>query len=132
MFNNIGDKLMTAALWVAIVGCAGAVCLGICYCFSSALLGIIVLVIGCLSALLASMMLYGFGHLICNSDETLEILRGEDPSPTSTVEDRRSFAPVKVVPDEEGKIPCPLCGSVQRGDRGECWSCGQTFSGNKN
>ncbi len=132
MFNNIGDKLMTAAVWVAIVGCVGAVITGILYFPVGILFGILILIFGCLSALLFSLVLYGFGHLICNSDEMLELLRGEDPYPASTVEDRKSFAPVRVVPDEEGKITCPACGSVQKGDRAECWSCGQTFSGNKN
>ena len=128
MFHNIGDKRMTAAVWVALLGCVGAVCAGVSYCFVNLVLGILVGIFGCLAALLLSMVLYGFGHLICNSDEMLEILRGDERYPSSTVEDRRSFAPVKVVPDEEGKITCPVCGSVQKGNRSECWSCGQRFA----
>ena len=127
MFDRIGDKLISVGVWTVVAGCIGSILLGLLVLRSNPLLALLIGVFGCAGSVLFGMIVYGLGTLICNTEELLALARKEDLYPVSTVEDRKSFAPVRVVPDEEGKITCPACGSVQQKDRKECWSCGQAF-----
>lgn len=75
MFSNIGGKIKKLAVAITILGMIGSIVAGISimsiggrygsyYRSGSVVSGVLVIVIGCLFSWLASLSLYGFGHLI--------------------------------------------------------------------
>lgn len=69
MFNNIGGKIKTLAQVICALGIIGSVIGGIVFiCNEIVLVGIVVLACGSLLSWVGSLGLYGFGHLIENTD----------------------------------------------------------------
>lgn len=68
MFDNISDKMKSAATALAVLGIIGSIIVGIVMIAESPLVGLLVIVIGSLSSWVSSFTLYGFGQLIENTD----------------------------------------------------------------
>lgn len=68
MFDNISDKMKSAATALAILGIIGSIIVGIVMIAESPLVGLLVIVVGSLSSWVSSFTLYGFGQLIENTD----------------------------------------------------------------
>ena len=69
MYDNIGGKIKTWAVWIFIVEAIGAVIGGIAMIANdNGLIGFLTMVIGPFVAWVFSWLLYGFGQLIENSD----------------------------------------------------------------
>lgn len=77
MFNNIGLKIKAAASFVLFLGISGSVLGGITVISSlrssTKILGLFIIVIGCLGSWLASLAFYGLGQLIENTDKLVEL-----------------------------------------------------------
>ena len=79
VFNNIGGKIKTLAQSICAVGIIGSVIGGTVFiCNEIVITGIVVLVCGSLLSWVGSLGLYGFGHLIENTD--ILVARGEKNS----------------------------------------------------
>ncbi|MCH5212283.1 MAG: hypothetical protein J1G06_04650 [Oscillospiraceae bacterium] len=127
MFDNIGGKIKTLAQVVCWIGIIGSVISGIVMIATDddlAFLGVIVIVIGSLVSWVSSFTLYGFGHLIENTD--LLILkveklysRKEEPY----LNEKKSYSNKNT---ENGNTPhrwaCNYCGKFI--DRSPCPYCG--------
>lgn len=78
MFNDIGQKIKKFAEIICAIGIAGSLIYGlIAFLNKDALMAIVVIIAGSLSAWIGSAILYGFGQLIENSDiikERMEVL----------------------------------------------------------
>lgn len=68
MFDNISDKMKSAATALAILGIIGSIIVGIVMIAESLLVGLLVIIVGSLSSWVSSFTLYGFGQLIENTD----------------------------------------------------------------
>lgn len=68
MFDNISDKMKSAATALAILGIIGSIIVGIVMIAESPLVGWLVIIVGSLSSWVSSFTLYGFGQLIENTD----------------------------------------------------------------
>ena len=70
MFNNIGGKIKKLAIILCILGMIGSIVYAI-ICFTTSsryqdltLIGVLILVLGCLMSWISSFFVYGFGELI--------------------------------------------------------------------
>lgn len=79
MFDDIGSKMKTLATVCTWLGIAGSVLLGILM-LNNTPLGLLVIIFGCFFSWCASLGLYGFGHLIENSDKLVAQKDGGDPT----------------------------------------------------
>lgn len=68
MFDNISDKMKSAATALAILGIIGSIIIGSVMIAESLLVGLLVIIVGSLSSWVSSFTLYGFGQLIENTD----------------------------------------------------------------
>ncbi|MCH5183452.1 MAG: hypothetical protein J1E00_04670 [Oscillospiraceae bacterium] len=69
MFSNIGGKIKMLAMVLCGIGSAASILLGIVLLVNEAIIvGIIFMLIGPLLSWIGSFILYGFGHLVENSD----------------------------------------------------------------
>ncbi len=77
MFRNIGEKIKDISVFVTIAGIFIS-CIGGCVLWSVdeslIVTGIIIAVVGSLISWLSTVLLYGYGQLISNSDRIVEIL----------------------------------------------------------
>ena len=74
MFNNIGEKIKSVAVVVTIIGIAVSFLYGGWLIFTGSwLFGVCTIIIGSISSWLASLVLYGFGQLVSNSDSMVEL-----------------------------------------------------------
>ncbi len=73
MFENISEKIKSASIILATAGMIVSFTLAVCLFFSNILLALITGVIGSLFSWLGALVLYGFGHLIENSDKILKL-----------------------------------------------------------
>ena len=107
MFNNIGEKIKVVAQFITWLGIIASVL--ICLVLASTGgdesigLGCVFLIVGCIGSWLSSLLLYGFGQLIENSDiiaskynssrlsEADENAYKNDPDYKSTKKDERTF-----------------------------------------
>ncbi len=89
MFTNIGNKIKTLAKVLCIIGIAFSVIMGLVVMIAPAASGssaagvgvvggILYIVLGSLISWLASLTTYGFGHLICNTEEIKQKLCGAE------------------------------------------------------
>ena len=75
MFSNIGSKIKIVAIVSTVIGMIISVVYGFVLVKYSALVGILVVVLGCLGSWLGSFTLYGLGQLIENSDIIVKQLK---------------------------------------------------------
>lgn len=68
MFNNIGSKIKSLAIVITVLGFITSFFFGIAVLIYSGILGIIIIIAGCIISWVSSFLLYGFGQLIENSD----------------------------------------------------------------
>ena len=72
MFEGIGEKIKVLAKIVAVVGVLASTIVGFLmmesFGYGNELIGVVVIIFGSISSLIASFLIYGFGHLIINSD----------------------------------------------------------------
>lgn len=72
MFDNVGRQIKTLSKFLFWVGIILSVIIGFFYAIndtSTALLGLIILICGCFGSWVSSLLLYGFGQLIENTDK---------------------------------------------------------------
>ena len=75
MFDNIGGKIKTLALVICAAGAIASVICGLAMFDDSFLLGLLIIVAGCLGSWTGSFCLYGFGELIEETARNREINR---------------------------------------------------------
>lgn len=121
MYNNVGGKIKGIASFVTGIGIAISVCAGI---VMIAVLedlvfwGFLVMIVGSIASWLATLLLYGFGQLIENSDiiaKHLKNLDHKDSSSSNPVQqpDKSSTADTnKITVNTEGQRvgTCDFCG----------------------
>ena len=102
MFDRIGEKIKTLAFVCTLLGMvasfAGAVCIWATDELKSRfIIGLVILIFGCLFSWIGSFILYGFGELIEKTTETAERLKKlgikegliEEPEKTENVENKK-------------------------------------------
>ena len=142
MYDNIGSKIKGLAVFVCVAGIIICVAYGIAAITANpsrnTLAGLLTIAIGSVGAWLGSLALYGFGHLIENSDycvvalQNLEkvvqgSLSGKQESSTGN---NYEYKPSRMVATSGGKWICSECGTANSGDTMICKDCGTT-RGNK-
>ncbi len=154
--SNIGAKLKTLAVVVAVISGAGSFLLLIAALSQKndlVLYGIVLAVAGLLGAVIMLFVLYGFGQLIENSDIIAGAVKNgamkvtQQPIPSPVVHTAASVTAYKKPdnaknPTEHGAKPqrsgkairideeneqCSFCGTVQKAGRSVCWNCGLRF-----
>lgn len=73
MFENVGKKIMDCVTIITIVGCIGFCIFGLILLGTVPLIGVLVMIIGCLLTWISGFVLYGFGRLIHNSEQLNEL-----------------------------------------------------------
>ena len=131
MFNKLGEKLQFLALlefWVWVI--ASVVGGGICICFVSFLLGVLIIVLGVFVSWLSAVVLYTIGEIEINTRVARNLTRVDNTSKnisTTAENSKPSFssltktAPVKTAFDPTKR--CPHCGEIVRSNR--CDMCNQ-------
>lgn len=149
MFEEPGHKLKTVAkilCWLGIIGTViAAVTLGKDRYGDLDLLSFaLILVIGCVTSYISSLVLYGFGEMIENTSgisghtsrilvklEGIEQSAGQHSTDKSSAESNhpsnsslgaRTSAELDL--KSKGLIRCPECGTIQSIDRESCYCCG--------
>ena len=159
MFDNVGEKIKKFATTLAWLGISLSLLFGIVFIAvgegsdSSVAIGLTVMIAGPLSSWISSLLLYGFGQLITNSD--LLVKQGtktrlhpgeafssppktEQKAPAQTNTTPTTPAPTKEWADkatftvtENETIICTQCNYEQPKERKVCWHCGARFENNK-
>jgi hypothetical protein len=74
MFNKIGEKIKILAIVICIVGIVASLFVGLLFIADDEiLLGITTIVVGVLASWVSVFVLYGFGHLVENSEKMVEL-----------------------------------------------------------
>jgi len=115
MFKNIGGKIKKISEIVTWIGIIVSVILGIIIMLPGdimVLVGLIVIALGCFSSWVGSLLLYGYGQLIENSDKLLLLHIGEknksEPDLDQREETHKSSIHTAKTPSKVGK--CEICG----------------------
>ncbi len=149
MFDNIGAKIKGLAIVCTILGCvASLVCSIRCWASEKILIGVVILIGGCVFSWIGSFLLYGFGELIVqttniakgnqrmqmltaynNSQETSDITKQTiDEIKDEIVEDYECEKNAKMDELDKINIPnkdeCPCCFNKINADDKECFYCG--------
>ena len=142
--HNTGRKILALARIVAIIMIVGAIIAGITTGIAIGgslnngaigfFAGLVTAVLGSLSAWLLNLLLTGFGELVSNSHELLDIAKKSYATPQvirtdlhEKVQDanaQRVFQPASTGNDA---FRCPNCGATQKSDRLFCNKCGAKF-----
>ena len=115
MFQNIGGKIKKIADWVLILGIISSIIWGIAIMVTDEELileGFITMIVGSISAWLSSVLLYGFGQLIENSDK-LVMMQSQATGISEPDLDKRQKEEEKVYyesKDEPIIGKCDMCG----------------------
>ena len=154
MFDNIGRKIKTIAAVMGLVGGLASVIRGGMILFAgdnaeTIITGLLVLLLGSLASWGVSLLVYGFGQLIENSNQTVRklhglevqvrMLREANPPAMPAAPVRQQSAPA-AMPDAPVRVPpavvkpaparpedkwkCPACGAWNRGSV-FCSGCGK-------
>ena len=152
MFSNIGGKIKVLAVVMCILGMVASLAIGVIVIIgggflrfsgsygsagtAATIVGILIIIFGCLFSWIGSFVLYGYGELIAKMMETADNTRnmlfamqqkgGGSPS---------GFAPVPPFPEPPvqpqpemniaaGPVTCPSCGAVNSPDVNFCVNCG--------
>ena len=75
MFNNIGKKIKTVTLFFFVIGCILSIVLGAYIIAKINKWGWALLLLGPLSSWISSLLTYGFGQLVENSDRMVKIMQ---------------------------------------------------------
>lgn len=113
MFSNMGGKIKALAKVVCWVGIIASVITGFSMCGyrGTAVTGIIVMIVGSLSAWIGSFVLCGFGEMVEATMETRDILRRTGS---------RTFTNAST-----DTWKCPHCGQENTTVSSQCKGCGQ-------
>ena len=95
MFNNIGSKLKTVAQVFAWLGIGASALIGIIVmaAYEAIFLGLIIIAFGCLGSWLSSLAMYGFGHLIENTDKLVSQQKQPAPQKKTQLDDIEANLP---------------------------------------
>ena len=74
MFDNIGGKIKSLAQIIAYILMGLSILAGLLMLFSNPVVGILSIVVGCLSAWIGSFFMYAFGELVENSERSANSL----------------------------------------------------------
>lgn len=143
MFENIGGKIKTLAMAICVLGVVASLILAVVFCFQAdVLLGVVVLIGGCLASWVGSFCLYGFGELIeetsitrqINADimKHLKAASGEENSEQNRLAEafrRASSVGSYTIPGAKSTSDdswrCKKCNSVNHRTQKYCASCGE-------
>lgn len=120
MSENIGRSIKNAGQAVLIIGCILSLLIG----FMHISLLLLVAPVGCLLSWLFSILIYGFGQMVENSDKCVKILTAVHAEP----------APPEQTPTPkplQGPWTCYSCGTTNEGRIGTCVQCGTTRAWSK-
>ena len=93
MFNNIARKIKILAMVIAAIGVAASIVFGFSFLKDEEyLIGILVIVVGSAISCASVFTLYGFGHLIENTDKLVENSCRQDESRATHFCDKCGYA----------------------------------------
>lgn len=138
MFSGIGDKIKTVAMVLCIIGIITSVAVGVQLIGESFMTAVLTIVIGCLTAVVSTMCLYGFGELIeetaRNRQINEEILRNlrklQNPEAEPTGEERAAAIGTHEIQGggvywPDGHWNCRKCGAENKREDRFCKACGE-------
>lgn len=138
MYDNIGDKIKTVAVVSCVLGIIASVIWGVVTMFASFLVGLLVIVVGCLCSWLGTLTFFGFGELIeetqCNravNEKLLAVLESKQAE-TAVQKTKQETATVqctgaKPVAAWNTGWQCKHCGSENKAGNVFCQNCGEYF-----
>lgn len=112
MFENIGSKIKNLAIVFTCIGFVASFITG----FTVMPFGIIYIVVGCLISWIGSMLIYGFGQLIENTDKLVNKLSPEEETAEEITHSKSS--------SKRENWTCISCGTENAGHIPYCNSCG--------
>ena len=128
MFNNIGEKIKSLAIFSTIIGIVLSALLGIRAIFTHSFIeGLLIVAIGSFMAWIASFLLYGYGELIENTQIIASNMpKKNTPLPKSVATPKKDYlAKYRTTPATAGqKTSCPYCLETINETDTECKSCG--------
>lgn len=116
MFDNIGGKIKALAMGITILGITASVIWGLTILLEGDFVGLVIMLGGSLAAWIGSFLIYGFGELIDNTRQLIDIGKSCKGSPNS--DPAQGFAPVstpKMQPTSKQVAHawrCPHCGNM--------------------
>ena len=136
MFNDIGGKIKSLAVFCAFLGIAASIITGLILIFTSksynptANTGLIIIVAGSLGSWIGSFSMYGFGELIektCENNKVLLRIKNQmEVSDEPKVISDKNESPTNNNFSLKG-IVCPACNTTQPSFRTTCWTCGASL-----
>ena len=141
MYENTGKKILSLArvltvlmmVVVIITGIGIGVGISAIHPPIGLISAVLVIVIGCLSAWLSNLLLAGFGELVSNSFELLQIAKhggvsfGHVPSPKAPGQSNRATVPPQQHQSDgvnPGEWVCVRCNAINQNKISKCWDCG--------
>ena len=124
MFDNVASKLKTSANVLFILGVIGSVIWAIILFddYDPEMNGIVALILGIATSWFSSLLIYGFGHLIENTDK---LVGKQNPSSSKShvVLPPPSGDYLKKAGGKTTTNKCPYCGDIVK--NGRCEMCGK-------
>ncbi len=160
LYENIGGKIKSWAVWIFIAEAISAIITGLILMATSEYLllsGLLTVIFGPFIAFVSSLTLYGFGELIektcyneANTREIIDLLnkkndkntaiklplvhtspQSEQNTPPTSDEPDNNSKNASTFPTEKNTIICSLCNFEQPNHRTVCWHCGANFKPEK-
>ncbi len=116
MFENAGKMIKGAAKVATVLG----IILSVLGAVSSGGLWIVVLIVGCLSAWLGGLMIYGFGELVESTRRIADRIAPEEAAEEAAVRDETDRP---ILPPG---WTCPHCGTRNKIGEHRCSQCGKS------
>ncbi len=118
MYKNIGGKIKNVAEIITTIGCFASVVLGILVMVlgdgNGAMIftGLVVMAIGCFGSWLSTLLLYGYGQMIENSDKLVMLYAAEtkDGEPNLEQRGKEQIGNVEIDSVSSGNGKCDFCG----------------------
>ncbi len=161
MFEDVGSSIKSAAKTICALGMITAVILGVIRIAEAVdtprlsddqegvevFLGFLTMIVGSVVSWLISILFYGIGQLVENSDTLVAMAKDQEkakakaaavtpaapveaPIPVTPIDDAETHDPsvaVRIFKNNSGRIFCPMCGTEQNDNRLCCQHCGTRF-----
>ncbi len=142
MYDNIGEKIKTVAIIIAIIEAIGFLIAGIIIANEAVGIGLALIFGGALFSWISSFILYGFGQLIVNTDIIASHYYKKQVDRHEKRIHQESVQAIKTIKDnyadssEYVDFYCPLCGEKISYTKGQirsnrvlsCPMCGESFN----
>ena len=115
MHKNVGGKIKKLSDIVLYVGIGCSVISGVAVMLPGRimiLLGLVVIAVGCFSSWIGSLLMYGFGQLVENSDKTVMLQKGENIELFYAATEKNSDKPSATADAATNLGKCDMCGKT--------------------